>query len=99
MTVYVDDMKQKTIINNLSAEWSHLFTIPVCEQELDNFAILIGLKIKWKQKSGSLDVHYDVTEKKRQLAIQKGAIPITALEGARLRLIYKRRYAALGNQP
>lgn len=52
----------------------HLFADT--EKELHEFAQSIELKRSWFQISNNNMPHYDLTEKKRALAISKGAIEI-----------------------
>lgn len=44
-------------------------------EELHKFAKKIGMKQEWFQKSTS-GPHYDLTAKRRELAVQLGAIPL-----------------------
>jgi len=75
MTVYVDPIM--SCLPNGKWKWnkvSHM--VSDSDNELHEFALLIGLRRSWFQsKSGSIN-HYDLTEKRRIVAIQKGAIEI-----------------------
>jgi hypothetical protein len=92
MTVYVDDMKMWAQVGSIKAQWSHLFADT--PEELHEFAAGIGLRRSWFQEPkgvGSIkptpssraaqNWHYDVTELKRQLAIRRGAKPVSVREG------------------
>lgn len=48
-------------------------------EELDSFAISIGLKTKWADTKGDL-YHFDLTKNKRELAIKKGAKELSRTE-------------------
>jgi hypothetical protein len=54
-------------------KWCHLFADR--DEELHDFAKSIGLKREWFQSDWRLN-HYDITEKKRELAIKRGAIAV-----------------------
>jgi hypothetical protein len=78
MTVYVDDMRMKATVGNITARWSHL--IADTPEELHEFAQKIGLRRAWFQEGkgnpGSYAAeswHYDVTDGIRARAIQHGA--------------------------
>jgi hypothetical protein len=43
-------------------------------EELDQFAIQLGLKVAWRQYDHDGFAHYDLTSQKRNLAIHKGAV-------------------------
>lgn len=86
MTVYVDDMRRETAVGRLRARWSHLIVGPFNPiEELHGFAAKIGLKRSWFQDKAS-GPHYDVTDSKRVLAIQRGATPITWRETGEMML-------------
>lgn len=74
MTVYVDDMYKYKMgefkRGGRAYKMSHM--IATTEQELHDFAALLGLKKKWFQKD-----HYDVTMTVREKAIALGAVPLT----------------------
>lgn len=89
MTVYVDDFRCATTVRGTRGVWSHLLADE--ETELHAFAARLGLKREWFQDPrvarpgraavppGSLAGefwHYDVTEPKRLLALERGAVPI-----------------------
>lgn len=72
MTVYIDDAQIKAKVGRIEGIWSHLFADS--KEELHAFAISkLGLKRSWFQDKSHGLWHYDVTEPKRQLAIQCGA--------------------------
>lgn len=55
-------------------QWCHMAST-VDNDELDMFAVSIGLKVYWRD-----DDHYDLTPGKRKLAVNHGAQEVTALE-------------------
>lgn len=77
MTVYVDDMRVRATVGGLSARWSHLMADS--DDELNTFAIKLGLKRSWAQMPGTWESHYDVTDALRRKAIALGAVPIGCL--------------------
>ena len=46
------------------------------EQELEDMAIQLGLKLSWWQYKGTPKSHFDVSKSIRQKAISLGAIPV-----------------------
>lgn len=48
--------------------------------ELDQMADKIGVARRWIQKPGTDREHYDICKSKRALAVQNGAIELTAFE-------------------
>lgn len=78
MAVYVDDYRAKF----RSMRMSHLSADTL--SELHAMADKLGLKRAWFQGKGSVP-HYDVSDSKRKLAIEFGAISETAVDGARRR--------------
>ena len=91
MTVYVDQL-----INNL---WKmrgryvkncHLFS-DTSTNELIEFAVKIGLKKQWLQKSRIGWVHFDLVESRRKRAIEKGAIEITNREMGKILLEFRKK--------
>jgi hypothetical protein len=48
--------------------------------ELDEMAMKIGIKFRWKQKIGTNREHYDICKAKRRLAIIHGAKEVTSKE-------------------
>lgn len=56
-------------------ESCHLFSDYGDLDELHEFAKSIGLKREWFQDRGF--PHYDLTRRKRELAVMKGAMPVT----------------------
>lgn len=71
MSVYVDDFHFP--FGNM--RMSHL--IADQQSELDAFAVRLGLHPKWKHND-----HYDVSDSKRDKAIELGAIRVSVQEGA-----------------
>lgn len=53
-------------------------------EELDAFAVKIGLRPEWKQVSRGLRnpgiVHYDLTERMRGIAVARGAVSLSRKE-------------------
>ena len=85
MTIYVDDYRVQSRVGSINARWSHMFAVPPDDPELHVIAQKIGLKREWFQNQ-----HYDVTESKRMSAVAAGAVSVGAMDGARLRLEYKK---------
>ena len=87
MTVYVDNWQQRAKVGQLDAVWSHLMVRPGGDlAELHRFAKAIGLRREWFQNPPKhRHPHYDVTQKKRQQAIEAGAVAITWQEAGRMR--------------
>jgi|SRR5215217_52807 len=83
MAVYVDNFGVPARVGGLNARWSHM--IADTKEELHQMAASIGLKREWFQdKHAHLPPdryptntwHYDVTQSKRKLAIQAGAVEV-----------------------
>jgi hypothetical protein len=75
-----------------SGYFSHLFAVPPDPVALEQFGLKLGLISQWFQrKKNPVECHWDVTESKRELAIQLGAVPVTVREGARLRIEWKQQ--------
>jgi hypothetical protein len=85
MTVYVDDFRVPATVGRIGARWSHLTADSPAE--LVTFAAAIGLRRSWLQarcKSPACPMvagvcahfHFDVTDAKRDAAVDAGAIPI-----------------------
>lgn len=87
MTVYVDDIRIPARVGKINARWSHL--IADTQEELHDFARHLGLIQSWfqdpavngkpKAHPGTREAenwHYDVTDSKRKLAIELGAVPV-----------------------
>lgn len=107
MTVYVDDARICARVGARQDRWSHLFADT--PEELHTFAQSIGLLRSWFQdptrtgkpiaRTGSRAAenwHYDVTESKRQLAIARGAQPVTTWKAVE---IISDRYARRQTEP
>lgn len=72
MAVYVDDYKGKykgMVMSHMVAD-----TLP----ELHAMARRIGLKREWFQPGGGTHPHYDVSQSKKALAVQSGAIEVSS---------------------
>ena len=76
MAVYVDPLMN----HGTSKTWKwthscHMFADSV--EELNKFAVAMGLKLAWFQlsRSGRFP-HYDLTAKRRVVAVRKGAIEL-----------------------
>lgn len=67
------------------------------DDELHTFATRLGLRRAWAQYPGTWKSHYDLTDSKRQRALQLGAIPIT-YGGAQSIALMQRKRAELGVQ-
>lgn len=84
--VYVDDVFIPAAVPNgartVTSRWCHL-TADTTE-ELDALATSIGLRTAWRQSTGTVTEHYDVTASRRAAAVRAGAIEITWREGAAL---------------
>ena len=80
MSVFVDEIR-----NWRSGSWRHMMTDSL--DELHEMAESIGLQRRWFQ-SRTRYPHYDLRPSKRILAIQKGAIEISAID-----MIKRFRYA------
>lgn len=74
MAVYVDDF-YKTKIRYRGMKMSHL--IADSHEELIQMVRAIGVSPKHIQHKDTHKEHFDVCFVKRQLAIQKGAVPIS----------------------
>lgn len=74
MTIYVDTLRHYPNMKNL---WCHMATDGDIE-ELHTFAANIGLR-RERFQNHSFVPHYDLTEHKRDQALQAGAIPVATL--------------------
>ena len=80
MTVYVDEVKDYTVISEARGlrhtHWCHLTADT--EQELHVFADALGLRRSWYQRKSPTDYrwHYDVTPSKRAQTVRLGAIEV-----------------------
>lgn len=73
MTVYVDDLHK---YSTSGKEWCHM--IATDEDELIQFGKWIGLKKGWLHlRTTPPFSHFDLVSKKRELAIEYGAIPVS----------------------
>lgn len=86
MPVYVDDWYQQATVPNggrkVTSRWCHMMADT--REELDAMALQIGLRLQWRQESGSVIEHYDLTESRRAAAVRAGTVEITWREGAAL---------------
>jgi len=86
MPVYVDDaFIQATVPNgdrSVRSRWCHLRADTTAE--LDAMAERIGLRQRWRQATGTVREHYDVTESRRAVAVATGAMEITWRQGSLL---------------
>lgn len=89
MTVYVDDMRMLATIGRLNARWSHLTADT--EEELHEFAAMLGLPRRTAQFPGTWKFHYDVTDSTRDRAIALGAVAIGYRSTAAVALLRRRR--------
>jgi hypothetical protein len=85
MSVYVDSL--------INYKWKlgpscHL--LGDSEEELHIFARRIGLKRSWFQKKDNGTPHYDLTENKRKIAIDNGAIEINRKQVYRIIQYYRK---------
>ncbi len=82
MTVYVDRIQKMypkdPQARRLGTRWCHLFADS--EIELMAFAIDIGLRKEWFQKSNRGIPHFDLTASRRKMAVEQGAKEITTKE-------------------
>lgn len=75
--IYVDALQDYPLTalaqhaRHCGRRWSHLWTEPGNEEELHAFAAALGLKREWFQDKPGFP-HYDVTPKKRDLALRAG---------------------------
>lgn len=93
MSVYVDTLFSATPRTAQASRhgntWCHL----VCDGNLDElhqFAVSIGLKRQWFQRS--IVPHYDLTPSKRKLAVSKGAIEKTSEELSPIRKSWMKQW-------
>jgi FMN phosphatase YigB (HAD superfamily) len=77
MPVYVDDMFKYKLGKYQRMKMSHMVSDSL--EELHDMAEKIGMKRKWFQND-----HYDVSLKRRELAIKHGAIEITMREAVKI---------------
>lgn len=80
VAVYIDDSR----IRWRGREWSHL--IADTTEELHAFAGRLGLERAWchRRPARPWKDHYDIPEAKRQVAMRRGARPITCREAAEM---------------
>jgi hypothetical protein len=74
VSIYVDDMK---------AEYGRMIMchmIADTREELERMAVTIGVRIKWLQKAGTSEEHYDICLSKKKIAIKNGAKELTSRE-------------------
>lgn len=93
MTVYVDDANIPARVGMYKTEWCHLFS-DTSDEELHALAGRIGLSRRWFQHPRDplqTRRHYDVTPRKRALAVKAGAVEITWREAGRMSMLERRR--------
>lgn len=91
MTVYVDDMRRPARVGRLNAVWSHLMADT--DDELHAFAARLGLRRTWHQHPGRPTSHYDLTESRRQAAVELGAVEIGYMSQEQREILSRRRAA------
>ena len=77
MTVYVDQIRDyggmvKGQARRYGTRWCHMWADS--EEELRVFAVKIGMRTPWIQHPMTKRVHFDLVPRRRELAIQCGAI-------------------------
>lgn len=98
MAVYVDNFNVQASVRNgtrtHSSTWCHMTADTL--EELDAFAVRIGLRPSWRQDKPS-GVHYDLTKGKRYQALRSGAIEVDVSTDEWLRIaeIARRQYVTL----
>lgn len=99
MAVYVDPLRDypPEMIKPGARRWGPSFCHMVADsrEELDAMATAIGLRPAYRQHSGKPLEHYDLTPRRRELAIAKGAV---ALTGEEFRRLLTRRVAEWAEQ-
>lgn len=99
MTIYVDNagipatVTDSTTRRTYTSRWCHLCGTEIDPTELHEFAARIGLKRAWFEPGKSLGRsaehdpvgdHYDLTAKKRRLAIKAGAMEVSLHQASEL---------------
>lgn len=79
MSVYVDHARIPVKMGHRGI-WRFSHMIADTRAELDEMAEKIQLDLKWKQKAGERQEHFDVTENYRSRVISLGGKPITVRE-------------------
>ena len=78
MTVYVDDMRAafgRMVMCHMIADST---------EELLAMADKIGVQRRWLQKAGTRIEHFDISQSKKALAVQHGAVPVSMMELGRI---------------
>ncbi|CAG9194117.1 conserved hypothetical protein [Paraburkholderia caribensis] len=78
MTVYIDDMHEYDFGRLGRMKMSHMIADTTAERVA--MAMSIGMRPSWIQKAGTHGEHFDVAKGKRDLAIARGAVPISVRE-------------------
>lgn len=81
MSVYVDQLRyprSAPLVQGRARMWCHL--VADTDDELEQFAVRLGLAVRWKQRG-----HYDIVESKRKLAVRLGAIEVSSREAVGIR--------------
>ncbi|MHB9833846.1 DUF4031 domain-containing protein [Paraburkholderia terrae] len=94
MTVYIDDMHQFEFGRLGRMKMSHM--IADTTEELVAMAMSIGMRPVWIQKAGTPGEHFDVAKGKRDLAIARGAVPVTVRQCSAM-CVRRRVTGALGD--
>lgn len=91
MAVYVDPLFATPLLKRWPYPRAcHLFADTL--EELHEIAMKIGLKKSWFQNKIKGLPHYDLTESKREKAIEAGAVALTQSQAARkMRTMYRKR--------
>lgn len=91
--IYVDPlMNHGWVLRGRPVPSSHLLTDDQDLLELHNFALRIGMKRAWFQPKST--PHYDLTPKRRSMAIAAGAIEIDRRRAAEICAFWRARRAA-----
>ena len=89
MAVYVDDADITASVSyrgrKLSSRWCHLTADS--REELDAFAVKLGMRKSWIQHPGTWKEHYDLTEKRRDKAVLLGAVEVNWKEHVKFFLL------------
>lgn len=85
--ILVDDLKRYPHILLREKTWCHM-TSDSNETELHQFAAELGLKREWFQGGDTVRLpHYDLTPRRRAVALRKGAVAVGSKE------LVRRHYA------
>lgn len=87
MAVYVDDMRARVTFGSRVFCFSHMVADTL--DELHEMADRIGVQRRWFQDKASFP-HYDITQSKKALALEHGAVAITWKELGYMIRAYRR---------